>query len=359
MTKKLCATVQRCTPSRVLCALLLAFSVFLFSACGAAAPSPRSDPAQQVAAEGESDTQLQVITTIFPQSDFVRAIAGDRASVTMLLQPGVESHSYEPTPKDILTIQDADLFICVGGASESWVDRVLDSLDTENMTVLRMMDYADLAPEEFVEGMQADQDHDHPAEAEDGHDHSNQGGEGPDPDDDIYDEHVWTSPKNAMAIVEGIADVLSTLDPQGAAIYQDNATAYLAQLEQLDADFHAVVAEGRLDTLVFADRFPFFYFAKAYGLSYYAAFPGCATETEPSVSTVAFLIDKIKAENIPYVLHIEFSNERMADTLVESTGAGKLLFHSCHNVSKEDIENGVTYLSLMQENLSALKLALG
>jgi zinc transport system substrate-binding protein len=284
-----------------------------------------------------------VVTTIFPPYDFVRAIAGDagnpgsRVNLTLLLPPGAESHSFEPTPQDIIKMQNSKLFIYAGGESDAWVDRILDSLDTGKMKILSLMDTVDVVEEEIVEGMEEE------AEEEEGA---------------AYDEHVWTSPKNAKRIVRAITDALCELDGANAALYRLNADTCLAGLDELDAAFTAVADNAKRKTIVFGDRFPFRYFADAYGLTYFAAFPGCSTETEPSAATVAFLINKIKSEKIPVIFHIELSNEKMADTISEATGAKKLLFHAGHNISKRDFDNGVTYLELQQANVERLKTAL-
>jgi len=286
--------------------------------------------------------KLSIVTTIFPQYDFVREIAGDSVELTMLLSPGSESHSYEPTPQDIITIQNCDIFIYVGGESDEWVDGILDSMDTGNMKIIPLMDLVDTVEEEIVEGM----------EAEDGAAGEDEN-EAPE-----LDEHVWTSPKNAITIVQYISDTLCELDNANVAAYKVNTASYLEELSELDAAFREVIDNALRHTLVFADRFPFRYLANNYGLEYYAAFPGCATETEASAATVAFLIDKVKEEDIPVVFYIEFSNEKMADTICESTNAQKLLFHSCHNISKEDFKSGISYLELMTQNMINLKEAL-
>lgn len=286
----------------------------------------------------EDNGKLNLMATIFPQYDFVREIAGDKVNLNLLLPPGMESHSYEPTPQDIIRIQNSDLFIYVGGESDSWVENILESLD-QPVAALALMDMVDVVSEEYVEGMEHDHDKSQAIEAE-------------------YDEHVWTSPKNAMLIVKGITGFLAEADPQNAAYYQENSAAYLTKLANLDQGFAEAVASGSRNTLIFGDRFPFRYFADAYGLQYYAAFPGCSNETEPSASTIAFLINKVKLEEIPVVFYIEFSNQKMADAICESSGAQKRLFHSCHNLNQEDSENGASYLSLMTGNLDALKEAL-
>ncbi|GHU12703.1 periplasmic divalent manganese/zinc-binding lipoprotein [Spirochaetia bacterium] len=287
------------------------------------------------------NTALSVVTTIFPPYDFVRAIAGDEAvRLTMLLKPGAESHSYEPTPQDIIAIQRCDVFIYVGGESENWVNRVLDSLDPAvlaNKRLVRLMDCVEVVEEEIVEGME----------------------EADDEEEGIaLDEHVWTSPQNAKRIVEKITAALCEAAPTNAALYREKAAAYIAELETLDAEFRAIAASGRRKTLVFADRFPFRYFTATYGLDYYAAFPGCSTETEANAATVAFLINKIRGEQIPVVFHIEFSNGRMADAIGEATGAKKRLLHSAHNVSRDELGAGITYLDIMRSNADVLREAL-
>ena len=291
---------------------------------------------------GNSDGgRVSVVATIFAPYDFARAIAGDRADVTMLLPPGSESHSFEPTPQDTITVQDCDVFIYVGGDSDAWVDRILDSMDTGNMQVVTLMDCVDLVEEELKEGMEEDDE-----------------GEGDEEEGDELDEHVWTSPRNAKLIVQKISDAICEADAKNASYYKDNTSAYLKKLDELDAAFRGVVDGAARKTMIFADRFPFRYFADAYGLDYFAAFPGCSTETEPSAKTVAFLVDKVKDEQIPVVFHIELSNEKMADVICEATGAKKRLLHACHNVSKEDFESGATYLSLMTKNIEPLREAL-
>jgi zinc transport system substrate-binding protein len=284
-----------------------------------------------------AEGKLNVTAVNFPAYDFVRAVAGDRVNLVMLLPPAAESHSYEPTPGDILRIQDSDIFIYTGGESDDWVEQILESIDPASMDIMTLMGCVETVEEEVVEGMEEEEEEE----------------EGP-----AYDEHVWTSPGNAKRIVQAISEELCKKDPANADAYRQNTTEYLARLDELDASFKAVVEGAARKTIVLADRFPFRYFTDAYGLSYFAAFPGCSTETEPSAATVAFLINKIKAEDIPVVFHIELSNERMADTISEATGAKKLLFHASHNVSRDDFEGGVTYLQLQQGNVDRLKEAL-
>lgn len=304
-----------------LTALLLA-AVMAFSLCACAAPDEAGDSGK-----------LKIVATIFPQYDFARQIAGDLADVTMLLSPGEETHTYDPSPADIITIGSADIFIYGGGESDTWIDGVLSSLDTSGMTLISMMDVCELLEEEGEE-------HEH------GH------------EEDVYDEHVWTSPVNSMKIVEAIADALCAVDGDNQSVYRANEEAYLTRLTELDSSFRDVVGGASRNTLVFGDRFPLLYFAREYGLDYHAAFPGCASNTEPSAATVAALIDRVKAENIPIVFKIELSNGKTADTIAEASGARVETFYTCHTISKDDFEAGETYLSLMERNLDLLKEAL-
>lgn len=332
---------------RLFTVLLCIVLVFSVSACSAEGTAPSG-----TAEEG----RLKVITTIFPQYDFAREIAGDKLNLSMLLHPGSESHSFEPSPQDMIDIGECDVFIYVGGESESWVNTILESMDTSHMTILSLMDMVDTVEEEIVEGMEHEHDEDH--EHEEDHSHTEEEEHSHEEEEAEYDEHVWTSPVNAMKITEQISETFVTLDPENADFYRENTEAYLKELEDLDTQFQEIVDGAARKTLVFGDRFPFRYFADEYGLDYYAAFPGCSSETEPSAQTVAFLIDMIREQEIPAVFHIEFSNERMADSISESTGAKKLLLHSCHNVSRDDINSGVNYLDLMQQNAMNLKEAL-
>jgi zinc transport system substrate-binding protein len=255
----------------------------------------------------------------------------------MLLPPGAESHSFEPSPRDIITVQNSGIFIYVGGEGDVWVDRILESIDTSKMKIIRMMDAVDVVEEEIVEGMEEEEEEE---------------------EETAYDEHVWASPRNAILIVGAITNALCEVDSANANFYRQNAADYTKELAQLDIAFNDVTAGAKRKTIVFADRFPFRYLADAYKLKYFAAFPGCSTETEPSAATVKFLIDKIKAEKIPVVFHIELSNEKMADTISGETGAKKLLLHACHNLSKKDFDAGLGYLDFMRGNVENLKEAL-
>lgn len=302
--------------------------------------------------EKGGDDRLFVVTTIFPYYDFVRQIGGDRVRLNLVVPAGMDSHSFEPTPADMITIQEADLMICNGGAMEQWVDQVADSLDMDSLRRLTMMDYVEVVEEEVVEGMeQGEHDHSHEEhEVFDAHDGQELGIE--------YDEHIWTSPVNSMKIVEIISDTLSEMDPANEAYYRENATSYLEELSRLDHQFREIVSGGRHRMMVLADKFPLRYFADTYGLSYRAAFSGCSTDTEPSARTIAYLIDRVRENDLRAVYYLELSSHRTADIISEETGAEPLLFHSCHNVSRREFDEGVTYLQLMRQNAEQLRKGL-
>ena len=306
--------------------------LLLLSACG------------QGVEENSEPSQLTVVATVFPAYDFARAAGGDLADVQLLLPPGTESHSYEPTPADILAVQDCDLFIYLGGESDTWVETILESVELRGQT-LRMVDCVPLLEEETVEGMES---------YEEGHDHDHD--EAPGLGEVVgYDEHVWTSPKNAALITRAVGDKLAELDPANADTYAANSADYAAQIEDLDREFADFFAGVEDRTMVFGDRFPLRYFAEEFNIDYYAAFPGCSTQTEPSAATIAFLTDKVREEHIPTVWYIEFSNHLVADSIAESAGVKTAMFHTCHNVSTDDLAAGATYVSLMEQNLETLR----
>lgn len=302
--------------------------------------------------ENESDDgKISVVTTIFPQYDFVRQIAGDSVDLKMLLKPGEETHSYEPTPQDIIAIQNSDIFIYVGGENDAWVEDILDSMPKAGMVTLKLMDCVDTLEEEHVEGMQEQPGHTHEDEEDAHHE---------DKEEEAHsvheiDEHVWTSPVNASQIVEQIKDLLVESDPDNEQVYEANAAAYEEELAELDEEFRSVVDSAERSLVIFGDRFPFRYFADEYGLDYYAAFPGCASDTEPSAATMAFLINKVREEKVPAVLKMELSNENIASAIAEATGTEVRTFYSCHNLTAEEFEEGETYLSMMQKNVETLK----
>lgn len=291
------------------------------------------------AAAGE---KISIVSTIFPPYDFARAVAGDKANVTMLLKPGAEIHSFDPTPADILAIQNADVFLYIGGESDVWVDDILSSMDVSKKQIVRLMDTVTLAQENTVEGMQEEDDTD----GEQGNDETE------------YDEHIWTSLQNAVLMVNAVEKALCAADAGNEAWYQKNAEGYIAQINAIDAQFKAVSQEAGPKIMVFGDRFPFRYFADAYGLEYRAAFPGCSTETEASAATLAYLIDTVKKYKLPYIYTIELSSQNIARSISEQTGAQILTLQSCQGISRDDFQSGATYVSLMQKNVENLRKGL-
>ena len=322
-----------------LCAALA--MVLLLTACG------------QAPAEPEREERLTVVATVFPAYDFARAAGGELAEVRLLLPPGAESHSYEPTPADILAVQSCDLFLYLGGESDSWVETILDAAEPTG-TTLAMVDCVETLEEVHAEGMQEEVGHHH--ENEDAHHHADEDHLGGVTE---IDEHVWTSPANAAAITRQFGEALAALDSAHAEQYRANAEAYASQIDALDGEFHDFFAGLPGRTIVFGDRFPLLYFAEEFDLNYYAAFPGCSTQTEPSAATVAFLTDKVRTEHMSTVWYIEFSNHLVADAIAEAAGADTAMFHTCHNVTPEELAGGETYVSLMKQNLERLKAHMG
>ena len=278
-------------------------------------------------------SKISIVTTIFPYYDFTREITGDKASLTMLVSPGVESHDYEPSPQDIIKINDADLFIYNGGESDEWVNNILSSINND-VKVLSMFDY--------VEHLCSDSnDHEHSEE----HHYEE-------------DEHIWTSPVNAIILADIISKEIQSIDVENSAYYQSNTDNYLSKLTELDNSFNQLVNNSTRNTIVVADRFPLLYFTNEYNLVYESAFSGCSSDTQPSVKTVTLLIDFTNNNNIPVVFSIDFSNENLAKLIAEDTGAKVSKLYSCHNITSNQFEDGATYFSLMESNFKSLKEAL-
>ena len=297
------------------------------------------------AGEEAEDGRLQVVCSLFPYYDFVREIGGAYVSPRLLVAAGREAHSFEPTPMDVIRVSRADVFVYNGGEGEQWVDEILSSAGENIPTVLRMMDYADTLTEEPLAGHD---DHDHA-------DHDHEHDDDHDSDDIEYDEHIWTSPVQAMKLCRAICDALCAADPAHAAVYRSNLENYLGQLAELDVAFRQVCSEKKRSLLVFGDRFPLLYFCREYGLDYRAAFHGCSSDTEPSLYTLKFLIDKVAQDKIPVVYALELSSQKVAQAIAETTGARVMTFYSCQTVSAEDFAAGAGYLSLMRRNVDALR----
>ena len=315
------------------------------------------------AGNGSSDGKVQILTTIFPEYDWTKNILGNDASgaeVSMLLDSGVDLHSYQPSADDILTISNCDVFVYIGGESEKWVDDVLKEAHNSDMMVVDLMDVLgeSVKEEEVVEGMQEEDEHDH--DHEDG-DHDDKDHDHDHEEEKEYDEHIWLSLKNASKCVESIAEAVSEADPDNSSVYRKNADEYISRINALDAEYQSAVAAAPVKTLLFGDRFPFRYMTDDYGLTYYAAFVGCSAETEASFETITFLADKVDALSLDSVITIEGSDHRIADTVVNSTKKRNqkvLSLNSMQSVTSKDIENGADYIGIMKENLETLKEAL-
>ena len=303
----------------------------------------------------QSTEKISIIATNFPAYDFARAVAGDRAEIKMLVKPGTETHDFEPTPQDVIDIKNSELFIYTGGESDAWVERILGDVDTGKTRLLKMMDVVEVVKEEDIPGAETAHERSMYDEYNEHAEHSNR-----DEHDkhDEYDEHVWTSLRNAIKIVDSLKNELIYIAPGDESIFKNRAKSYTDQLTQLDLRFQEVVDKAARNTVVFGDRFPLRYFADDYGLNYFAAFPGCSEQTEASSQTIAFLIDKIKTENIPVVFKIEMTSDNVAKTIAEASGAKVLTFHAAHNISVDDFQNGRTYAEIMTENLQVLEEAL-
>lgn len=323
------------------CLLLVAG---ILGGCGKAASS--SAPAPSALQSGNKP--LKIVTTIFPEYDWVREILGDKADhaeVTMLLDNGVDLHSYQPTADDIIKISDCDLFLYVGGESDGWVEDALKEATNKEMQVINLLDVLgeQVKEEEVVEGMEAEEK------------------ESEDENEPEYDEHVWLSLKNAETLCSAITDALEEIDPANKNAYAANAASYLEKLAALDGEYQTVVDNAARKTVLFGDRFPFRYLTDDYGLSYYAAFAGCSAETEASFETISFLAGKVDELRLPCVLTIDGAQHKIAETIVQNTAEKNqsiLTLDSMQSTTSTDVANGTTYLSVMESNLDVLKQAL-
>ena len=339
--------------------------------------------------EKEDNYRLKIVTSLFPYYDMARAVIGDVKGIDlkMTVTPGQDSHSFEPTPSDVIQMENADVLIYNGGSLETWIDTLLDSLNNKNQIQMKMMDYVDVLNEEIVEGMDTrfeEHDHDEHSHKDDNHnkekhkedshseekhkednhseDSSNDSefhNEDSEEEHEETDEHIWTSPVNEIIMTEKICETLSKALPEEKENFQKNAESYISQLKELDNEFRTIVENAKINEIIFADKFPLQYFAKEYGLKYYAAFPGCGSDMEPSAKTIGFLVDKIKEDNIKAVFYLELSSHIVADAIETDTGAKPLQFKSCHNITQKQFDSGVTYVDLMKENVNNLKIALG
>ena len=310
------------------------------------------------------EKEINVVTTIFPIYDWVREIVGDDAAhvkIDLLLDNGVDLHSYQPSAQDILAISTADVFIYVGGESDEWVEDVLASAMNPDLKAVNLVESMgdDIKAEEVVEGMEHEHEHDH--EDEEGHDHEEEDHDHEHEEEDEADEHVWLSLRCAEKLTRVIAEVLAGIDPDHAEHYQKNAAAYLEKLADLDARYTETVKNAAYKAILFGDRFPFRYLADDYGLTYYAAFSGCSAESEASFATIVFLAQKVDELKLPAVMTIEHPKTRIAETVVQNTATKDqkiLAMDSMQGTTAADIQSGTTYLSVMEANLEVLKEAL-
>lgn len=323
-------------------------------------------PATQTAVN-KSSKKLELVTTLFCYYDFARAILQNTntISINLLLSPGMESHSFEPAPSDILAIQNADIFLYNGGHMEHWVEEVLKSDEQAHpeRVVRCMMDFAPLLEETELEGSETKHEHNHDHESEKTHkEEKHEMQEDPDHNHDEegksdieYDEHIWTSPMIAKDLLYVVCNAICEADSANATIYRKNADAYAAELKAVHQDFTSYFSEPDHQTLLFADKFPLQYFANTYGLHCYAAFSGCSSDTEPSVATISHLMELTEEHHLSKVYYFEVSSSSVAEVISEQTGSEPTVFQSCHTVTQTDFDNGETYVSLMRRNLQALQ----
>ena len=285
---------------------------------------------------------MKIVTTVFATYDLAKQLterAGISCEVKLLLTPGGESHAYEPTPSDVSAVQSCDLFVYIGGTSEKWAEKLIGSSRKDKRN-LRLFDTVELLSEETVEGMEEEHEHEHEHE------------------DEETDEHIWTAPLNADAMLNAISGELKQMQPDHADACDRAFREIHTELLELDAQAREIRETSPKDTLIFADRFPFRYLMHAYGWKYYAAFPGCSSDTDASAATLAFLIQKVKDEQIQTVFYLENSQRKIADAVCKATGANAVMLQSCNNVSKEDMNAGRHYQEIMSENLNAIREAL-
>lgn len=329
------------------------------------------------AQDARADERISVVATVFPQFDMARAIAGEYADVTLLLAAGQEMHNYEPTPMDMAEIAQCDIFMRIGGESEVWTDKLLDALHTGHMDVVTLMDTIEVPlahehhhhahaedeheiheGEEELEAHENEDKHDAHEEEEEHDAHAPEEKCSEPHAHGEFDEHIWNSPINAIAMAQAVCESLCRADAAHAEIFRERADAYIAQLRELDEKYRHLAAECEDPVLMIGDKFPFRYLAAEYGFHYAAAFTGCSSETEPTIGALAELFEEAKHHGLDTVFYLEFSSQKIADRVSAVTGAEKRMLHPCHNVSKADMENGTTLIALMQENYEAIKEAL-
>lgn len=293
--------------------------------------------------KNNKSNKIEIITTNYPEYDFVRAITKNSNNITvrLLLKPGTDIHDFEPTPRDIIDIKKSNMFIYVGGESDDWINNILNDIKLEKTKVIKLMDIVDLKEEELVEGMESEEEEEEEEEEE-----------------TEYDEHVWTSPVNATKIIDKISKEIIELDSDNKELYEKNTKEYIEKINEIDSEIRNVVNNSKRKEIIVGDRFPLRYFVDEYNIKYYAAFLGCSEQNEASAKTISFLIDKVKEDKIPVIFHIELSDKKIAKTISDATGSKVLEFNSAHNISQKDFDKGITYVDIMKNNVEVLKEAL-
>ena len=302
--------------------------------------------------------KLKVVTTIFPEYDITRAIAKDKVDLELMIKPGVDVHSFTPTPQDIKTVQNSNIFVYGGTEHDKWVENLTKSIDMKNKKVVKLVDGIQQLEEESVDGMKHEYHHDDEKEDEHNHNHEHEKEDEHDHKDESekeLDPHYWTSPKNAIQMVKTITNALVEKDSDNAEFYKENAKNYIKQLEGVDKELHDVVDNAKIKKVVIADRFPFRYLFKDLGLEYRALFSGCSVESTASAGQIKKMVDYVKENKIPVVYHIEMGKGELAETVAKNSGAKVKLLHSIHTITKEDFDKGITYIDLMKQNVEALK----
>jgi len=288
------------------------------------------------------DGKIKIIATLFPQYDFAKQIVGDKANVELLLPPGVDSHSFDPTPSDIVDINKSDMFVYTGEYMEVWAENLISGMESKNVKIVDVSAGISLTKEADEHHHDDAEEHQEDAEEHEEHHHE-------------YDPHIWTNPQFAKIMVDNILAGICEVDSENADFYKQNAEKYKAELDRIDSEFESIVSSSKHKEIFFGGKFAMYYFAERYGLEWVAAFDSCSTETEPSAKVVAQMISEMNEKDIKVIFYEELIDPKAAKTIAEETGAKPLLLHSCHNVSKDDFKKGVTYISLMEQNIINLR----
>ena len=284
-----------------------------------------------------NNDKINIVASNFASYDFVRAIVGENkdVEVTFLLGAGKDTHSSDPTASDIIKIQESDMFIYIGGEMEKWADKVISTLDNSKTKVICIAESVDTIEEQEVDGAEEEEE-----------------------EEGAFDEHIWTSPENAVKMVSYLEKEIESIDSSNEELYRKNSEEYIEKINEVDKKIQEIVDNKKRKRLVFADKMPMQYFINYYGLEVTAAFPGCSTETEPSASTIAYIENKVKEEKIPVILYIELNDGHVAQVIANETGSQAMQIQTLHNVSKDDFESEQTWVSLMERNINVLKQAL-